>query len=79
MSFVQSKDLAMRLARVAKPGNVVSLQCRLAPAIFLKCVIAMQTILFIKIVADVTRPLIYIHRCGSRAAKTVGSDICMRN
>ena len=68
--FIQSEYLPVRLASIAKSGNVITLQGGFAAPVPLKRIIAMQPVLAAKVVTDVSGPLINIHwRCSRSAAQ----------
>ena len=70
--FIQSEYLPVRLARIAKSGNVITLQRGFAAPVPLERIIAMQPVLAAKVVTDVSGPLINIHRRGSGSAGQPG-------
>ena len=62
VGLVQGHDLAVRVAGVAETGNGVALQGRLAAAVALERVVAVQRVVLTEAVAHVAGPLIDIDR-----------------
>src|SRR5204862_130234 len=62
--LIQGKDLAARLARIAKAGNVIALEYGLLPQVLLKSIVAVQPVVGIEGVAYVCGSLINIYWRG---------------
>ncbi len=80
--FVQRADLTVRVTRIAEAGNRVELQRRLAAQVLLKRVVPMQNVARAHCLADVTGPLVDVHRRHLRpdeACRPVDRGVGARN
>ena len=68
MSFIQSKNLPARLARIAKARDRVPLQSGLTAKISLESVVAVKPVVTSQSMANIASPLIDIDRRSSRPA-----------